>query len=100
MRFVSTETVRIALANDQWIEVKKELGKGDDATYKAAGLGRMMTGKDGQELGIDFKAMALARVAAYLVDWSAKKLNGKPEPVSLHAIEALSKDSFKEIDDA
>lgn len=123
MRFVSPETVRLDLKDTvitelveipnetelqervvavkkNWIEVKKELGKGEEAAFRAAGLGRMSRSNDVNEVAIDWRAMALARVETYVVDWSAKDANGKDVKVTSAAIANLHPDDFDEIDAA
>jgi len=108
MRFVSPETVRITLADGpngdkNWIDVKKDLTAGEEKRYRSAGLRRMTPRADANsssEIDIDWLAMALARVEAYLVDWSAKKPDGKDLPVTRQAIEALETTDFDEIDTA
>ncbi len=98
MRFVtSTETVKKYLKSGDWIEIKKELNVGEDKRYRTAGMNRMRAEKDGGEgalptIEVDFAHMAVARVEAYLVDWSEKK------KISRAAIEALCKEDFEEID--
>lgn len=102
MRFVSPETVRIELSDGQWIEVKKTLTAGEEKAYRSAGFRRVSQRQDDNtnEVDIDWTAMAFARVEAYLVDWSAKREDGKDVPVSKAAIRNLSAESFQEIDDA
>lgn len=97
MRFVAPETVRIDLADGDWIEVKKELGVGEDRRYRTAGVKRANAK---EEVEIDWTAMALARVQTYLVDWSARDAKDKPVPVTRQAIEALAVEDFEAIDAA
>lgn len=105
MRFVSPETVRIKLKDNHWIEVKKDLGTGDEKRYRAAGF-RGLTqiaddkGEKKQEIGVDWQAIAFSRVEAYVVDWSARDAKDKPLKLSRQAIEALDTESFDEIDEA
>ncbi len=88
-----------------WIEVKQELSAVEEKRFRTSGLKRMSQRKgDGDELQndveIDWAAMALARVTAYLVEWSAKKPDGSRLPVSRDAIGLLDSASFDEIDTA
>jgi hypothetical protein len=102
MRFVKgTETVKKYLKNGtDWVEIKKELTVGEDRRYRTAGMNRMRAEKTDSKgetplpsIEVDFAYMAIARVEAYLVDWSAdRKLNRA-------SIEALAKEDFEEIDD-
>lgn len=102
MRFVQPDTVRIDLANGDWIEIKKELTVGEDKRYRTAGLKRMAPATSTQrgEVDVDWAAMAFGRVCAYLVDWSAKDLNGKAVKITPATVESLVKADFEAIDDA
>lgn len=96
MRFVSPETVRVALSDGHWIEVKKELTVGEEVAFRTSGWKRM--GKGDAE--IDWAAMSFARADAYIVDWSAKTPSGKDLKLTPEAIRSLDKTSFDEIDKA
>jgi hypothetical protein len=107
MRFVTPEVVRIDLKDGpngekNWIEVKKELTVGEEKRFRSAGLTGMKPGAV-SEISVDWGALAIGRLLAYLTDWSATKLvKGKPVavPVTRDAIEALDQADFDEIDDA
>lgn len=92
MRFVNPETVRLYLKAGDWIDVKKELTVGEEKRYRSAGFRGLSQRTDGSEIQVDWAALALARVEAYLVDWSEKR------PVSREAIEDLCQGDFEEID--
>jgi len=77
-----------------------ELTVGEDKRFRSQGLRRMSQSGGDTAIDIDWSALALARVEAYLVDWSAKKPDGKDLPVSRGAIEALATEDFEEIDAA
>ncbi len=111
MRFVVPDTRRIDLKDStdekgqvvkNWIEIKKELTKGEAAQMRSAGLKRMSQGRDEKEtaIDVDWKALGLGRVMTYLVDWSAKDGNGKDIKVTPQAIAELCEEDFDEIDDA
>lgn len=116
MRFVTPDVERIALKNDEWIEVKKELSVGEEKRFRSAGFKAMTTtptaagdGGAGQPaaqttaIDVDWARLAIARVEAYLVDWSATRtVRGKVQavPVTRAAIESLAQEDFEEIDDA
>lgn len=101
MKFASADTTKIDLKNGHWIEVKNELGKGEQTRYRSAGLGRMSQRAGNQnEVDVDWAAMAMARVVTYLVDWSAVDSRGKSIAVSRSAVESLDPESFDEIDEA
>lgn len=98
MRFVAADTVRVTLANGDWIEIKKELTIGEDRAFRAAGFKRVVPGVSG--LDVDWAAMAIARVETYLVDWSARDAKDKAIPVTPDAIRALAIEDFEAIDSA
>lgn len=108
MRFVVPETKRIDLRDGpdgekNWIEIKKELTKGEDSTFRTRAMKAKVQPGETQgtvAVEIDWKLLALARVEAFLVDWSAKGPNGKDLPVTPEAIAALAPESFDEIDES
>lgn len=114
MRFVTPEVERIALKDDangqpQWIDVKRELTVGEEKRYRSAGFKQMSTAQGGGEssgpaIDVDWARLAIARVEAYLVDWSATRVDkaGKvvQVPVTRANIEGLAQEDFNEIDDA
>lgn len=106
MRFVTPDVVRIPLNNpdEDWIEVKRELSTGEEKRFRSRGLHRMTgvgRGSEDAAIDINWTDMALARVEAYLVDWSAKNpTTGKDIPVTRQAIENLSNEDFELIDNA
>ena len=101
MRFVSPETVRIDLKNDQWIEVKKELSakERDDLSHAGLIASFATAGKKAPEpsFELDFAALNMAQVEAYLMDWSARSEDDKPVPVSPENIGDLATEDFDEI---
>jgi hypothetical protein len=104
MRFVAPEPVRIHLSNGtDWIEVKAELNVEEEKKYRTSGFKRVSQGDaqngDSPEIAIDFAQMALARVEAYLTDWSDKKAIDTPAKKRA-AIGALAVEDFEEIDQA
>jgi hypothetical protein len=111
MRFVIPESVRIDLKDGpngekNWIEVKKELTVGEEKKFRAAGMKNVRPGADASAIEIDWSEMAIARVEAFLVDWSATRPDPKNKdknvavPVTVSAIKSLSAEDFEEIDTA
>ncbi len=98
-RFVTPDTVRLALSGDDWIEIKSMLGIGDQKRIETAGLKRFSK-KDGESVDVDFAEFSLARTAAYLLDWSFKGADDRVVPLSRSAIEALTPETYKEIENA
>ena len=88
-----------------WIEVKRELNMGELSRMREQAVRNVTS--DFSKMEIDFSALAVARAAAYLVDWSlddgqANKLRLDPNQplVSIKTLGRLSPVFFKAIDDA
>lgn len=101
MKFTTPGTTRIDFPDGDWIEVRNELSVGDERRYRSRGLGRMSgmgSAKNGEErdvsIEINWEDLGLARVEAYLVDWSDKR------KVSPATIRALDPKDFDKIDTA
>lgn len=100
--FVQPETVRLDIPENNWIDVKKELTKGERDKSNALlikevrGDGRMTP---------DFEMMSKAEVMAYLVDWSLKDSTGKAidiesDAARLSALNSMSEEGFDAISSA
>ena len=117
MRFVTKvelETIHLKDSPDgtkNWIKIKKRLTAGEDREYRSAGMRRIAPSgnknNDGsQAIEIDWTDMAMARVMAYLVEWSATEPDPKreghtrPVPVNIERIKMLDPEDFEEIDKA
>lgn len=96
------ETVRLALdlPGDHWIEVKRELGFGEEAALQGAmmrrwGMDDPADGKNGKVraeqtgISVDLERFAVLRIKTWVVDWSARGPNGKTIEVSMAAIKNL-----------
>lgn len=100
MRIRRPEIVRIDLPTGDWIIVKKHLTAGDERQM----FWRMMRqGFDGKEK-IDPLLVSVAKIVAYLVDWSIVDADGKPvivrdEPPEIIApiLDMLDPDDFRAI---
>ena len=103
-RFVRPETAKLDLTNGDWLLVKKRLNAGEQRRAFARIVKKMAVGQD---VEIDPEATGLAKMAAYLLDWSLCDDQGagvpiRDQPASLveAALLALDPDSFREIHDA
>lgn len=96
------ETVRLPLdlPGEHWIEVKAELSYAETQNLQSALMnrftvsGQTANGKPGKEpaegaLAIDAKRYAVARIRAWVVDWSAVGPGGKRIEITNSAIENL-----------
>lgn len=103
--FVEPNTVRIPLADDDWIEVRERLTFGEQQALNSAGLTRVnasTAGAMGDELGmgIDMARWMVERLYVWLVDWSLVGAHDKPVALTRDAIKALDPDRAQEIQDA
>lgn len=92
--FVDPDITRIEIFDgDAWIEVKKELAYGEKQRLNGAGLTSIKRPEDGStEMGIDWGKFNLAKLSAWIVDWSLRDKNDKPVKVSPTAFAALDTD--------
>lgn len=74
LRMRRPETVRLPLADDDWIVVKKHLTAGERRQMFADML---RYGVDGDEK-VDRLKVGLSKIVAYLLDWSGVDADGKP----------------------
>jgi hypothetical protein len=79
--FVKPEVVRLPLVDGEWIEVKKELTKGERDKVNAMLIREVRA--DGR-MSPDLEMMSKAEVLAYLVDWSLVN-NGTPVRIDTDA---------------
>ncbi len=99
--FVKPETVKLDLGWDNhFIVVRKRLAVGAVKELQSAGI--KYAGQDGKSgepiIGLDMPKMALARVTAYVVDWSFRSDDNKPIKVTPQAIQNLNPEVFDLID--
>lgn len=99
--FVAPETARIDLPGGEWIEVKKQLTKGERDKVNAMLIKEVRS--DGR-MTPDFEMMSKAEALAYLVDWSLKdgdrKIPIETDADKLSAINSMSVEGFDLISEA
>lgn len=88
--FVTGEPVRLDLGAGDWIEVKAMLSFGERQRLLGSLL-RASVGEAGgtPSVAVDMAEAAIAKVAAWLVDWNLKDDDGRAVPLSRAAIEHL-----------
>ena len=96
-RFQRTNSVRLALTEGDWIEVRERLSGFE--TRKMAGAAFTSMNANG-DIAVDFPALGLARTKKYLTDWNFVDDNDKRIPLSESAIAALDEEALKEIEAA
>jgi hypothetical protein len=90
-RFVTPDVVRIALTDDDWIDVKRELTTGEQRQMFAA----MRSGGT-----FDPGRVGIARQLAYIVAWSFIDPTGRPAPLDAATLDDLDTDSSRELREA
>jgi hypothetical protein len=98
-RVVTPQTVRLALTEDDWVDVKAELNYGDAVKARAILVKDIRA--DGR-VTPDFQLVEIAQTLAYLVAWSFVDAQGRPIPIEteaqkLSAVFALDEASVKEL---
>jgi hypothetical protein len=97
------ETVRVALSEGDWIEVKKFLNVGEQRSLEGAGIaGVRGVGReaDSRSYELNYERLTLSRIEAYVLDWSFLGLDGKALKVTPENIRTLIPAIAKEIDEA
>ncbi len=98
IRIQQPDSTILHLSDGEWILVKKRLSAGEGRAMFARMIRDGATGDT-----IDTPRVALARVLAYLLDWSATTvaiIRNQPNAVVESALDALDADSFREIREA
>lgn len=103
-RFVRPETEKLEISEGDWLLVKRRLTAGEQRRAFARIVKRLEIGKPTE---LDPEAAGLAKMSAYLLDWSLRDDTGalvaireQPASVVEAALLALDPDSFREIHDA
>jgi hypothetical protein len=77
-RLAALDTVRVALSDGDWIELKQELNAGEHLDM----ITTSTVVVDG-ELRPDYRMLSLARILAYLIRWSFTGRHGEALPYAL-----------------
>lgn len=109
-RFVSPNTTRLVLSDDDWIDVKKHLNYSEELRLQTAGItgidARALAGQNGSrvdevprenEARINWEAHAIEQIALYVVDWSFIDETGKQRKLTREAIKALDLETANEV---
>lgn len=97
LRFVQPELVRLALTEDDYIDVKVELTAGEER----AAFARMTTSLEaGKAPQLNPEQVELSTLLAYIVRWSFADKDGRPVEVSESALQALDSETFRELFEA
>jgi hypothetical protein len=91
--FVEPAVVRVALAEGEWLDLKRELTVGESMAVQQRLIKTVRT--DGR-VEPDLKEVWKANICAYIVGWSLTR-NGSPVPFSFDAVDNLSKSAWERI---
>jgi hypothetical protein len=94
---VASETVRLALSDGEWIQVKRELNAGEQQHLEAGYVKDM---KMGERPTLDYERVGMTRLLEYVTGWSLCGFDGTPEPFEESALKALDMDTYLEIVEA
>jgi hypothetical protein len=99
--FIKPETVRLQLAEGDWIDVKKHLTVREMSDLSGAGLVGFKPATDAAPAyELSFSRLKTALIKAYVVGWSFEAEDGKPQPVTPENIDALDPAVADEVIDA
>lgn len=96
-RFVDPETIRIALSDDDWIEVKKSLNHGEAALLKQSAFKPMQQIGGEASIQIDFPTFEIERIRLWVLDWSFRDHNDKSVKIDKASIAKLDSATAEEI---
>lgn len=98
-RFVKSEKARLPLTDGDWVEIKQRLTVGETKRMQGQGFPSMTPANEFAESKFDVRwgAIEIARLEAYLLDWSFRDEHDKPVKLTRAAIEALDEATFEEV---
>ncbi len=98
--FVKPETKQLAVSEDEWIEAKLRLTKGEQLRLSTSALGNMLSGRgDGTiEVAINWSKFNIERFVVWIIDWLVFDDDNKPVKFTRQAVENLDPDVFDKID--
>lgn len=93
-RFIAPQTVRLALSDGDWIDVKKELNAGEQRRIFTNVVKSMVAG---EKTELNPELVGKTRILEYVVAWSFVDSRDQPVPFSSNALDAIDPESFSEI---
>jgi hypothetical protein len=100
-RFVRPDTTRLALSDDDWIEIHTELAYGELQELRRAAMRPIsLAGAAGNgevKMELDPFALQQRQLELYLIDWSFRDEQDKPVPCDRQAIALLDMETADEI---
>ena len=103
-RFVQPASDKIDLTDGDWLIVKRQLTAGEQRRAFARTIKTLTLGQPGE---LNPEGIGLAKIVAYLLDWSLTDADGRPvvvrdqpDAILEGALLAMTPESFREIHDA
>lgn len=101
-RFAQQTTTRIPLSDGDWIEVRDRLDFGRQQRLAAAGVGGLRGFAAGGDLAaasleLDLASFEIARILAWVTEWSFRDDDDRPVKLERSAVEHLDPDTADEI---
>jgi hypothetical protein len=99
-RFEKTDSVRYPLGSEDFVMIRRRLSGAEKRRMHASAFTDLSGAKGDTQIGVDFSALGLARVYAYLTDWGGPGFlgeDGKTVKCTREAIDALDEDTLKAI---
>ena len=92
---VRPETVRVTLADGEWLELAKELTSGE---YREMFVSQVKDAPSGSEgFALDYRQVGITRVLAYVKDWSFVDFSGAPLPISDAWLRKFDRTTFEDV---
>jgi hypothetical protein len=88
------------LGEGQWIEIKEQITYAEQQRLFGSMIRTMKTSQGENEMGVDLARSSILKLVTWVVDWSARDEDDKPVPLTPDAIENLTPDVAKVIEDA
>lgn len=95
---VDADIVRVVLEGGEWLELKKGLSWGEQEHLRTVGMTKVTLGQS--DVAVDWSAFSVARIATWVVDWSARGRDGKPLAITIDNIKALHPKAAQAINEA
>jgi hypothetical protein len=91
---VRPETVRVTLADGEWLDLAKELSAGEYRDMVAAQFKDMTAGV---APSLDLKQVGMSRILAYIKNWSFVDFKDGPLPITEEWLRKFDQQTFSEL---
>jgi hypothetical protein len=91
---VRPETVRVTLADGEWLELAKELTAGE---YRDMVSAQFKDSHAGERPVLDRRQLGISRILAYVKEWSFVDFKGEPLPITDDWLRKFDQSTFAEV---